>query len=79
MVFRAEIGPNGVVELQIGAALGGEIGDSRMQPHFAKGDAIWAWLSEARSAARAKPVEAQLTRTPNGFNGTVVVALGGRP
>lgn len=43
------------------------------------GDALKAWLAEARSAARGRPVEAQLTRTPNGFNGTVVVALGGRP
>jgi general secretion pathway protein M len=35
-----------------------------------------ALLVEARSAARARPVEAQLTRGPNGFNGTLVLNLG---
>jgi len=38
-----------------------------------------AWLAEARSAARARPVEAQLTRGPQGYSGTIIVALGGRP
>jgi general secretion pathway protein M len=33
-------------------------------------------LVEARSAARARPVEAQLTRGANGFNGTLVLSLG---
>jgi general secretion pathway protein M len=36
-----------------------------------------ALLVEARSSARARPVEAQLTRTPAGFTGTLVFALGG--
>lgn len=36
-----------------------------------------AWLSEVRSGARARPVEAGLTRGANGYSGTVVVALGG--
>jgi general secretion pathway protein M len=36
-----------------------------------------ALLVEARSSARARPVEAQLTRTPAGFSGTLVFSLGG--
>jgi general secretion pathway protein M len=35
-----------------------------------------ALLVEARSAARARPVEAQLTRGPGGFTGTLVLSLG---
>ena len=35
------------------------------------------WLAEARSGARARPVEARLTRAAQGYSGTVVVALGG--
>lgn len=35
------------------------------------------WLGEARSAARARPIEAQLTRGPQGYAGTLVVQLGG--
>lgn len=42
-------------------------------------DALRAWLSEARSGARARPVEAQLQRTPGGYSGTLVVTLGGEP
>lgn len=34
------------------------------------------WLTEARSGARARPVEAQLSRGAQGFNGSVVLALG---
>lgn len=37
---------------------------------------VRALLVEARSAARARPVEAQLTRGANGFNGTLVLSLG---
>ena len=37
------------------------------------------WLAEARSGARARPVEAQLSLGPQGFSGSIVVALGGRP
>jgi general secretion pathway protein M len=36
-----------------------------------------ALLVEARSAARARPLEAQLTRGPSGFTGTLVFGLGG--
>lgn len=35
------------------------------------------WLDEARSAARARPIEAQLTRGAQGFSGSIVLALGG--
>jgi general secretion pathway protein M len=35
------------------------------------------WLAEARSGARARPVEARLSRAEQGYSGTVVVALGG--
>lgn len=38
-----------------------------------------AWLTEARSAARARPVEMQLQRTPQGYSGTVTVQLPGTP
>ncbi|MDB6002672.1 MAG: ral secretion pathway protein GspM [Rhizobacter sp.] len=38
-----------------------------------------AWLTEARSAARIRPVEAQLTRSAQGYTGTIVVQLGGQP
>lgn len=35
------------------------------------------WLAEARAGARARPVEAQLSRGTQGFNGSVVLSLGG--
>jgi len=37
------------------------------------------WLSEVRSGARARPIEANLTRGAGGYNGTIVVAVGGAP
>jgi general secretion pathway protein M len=37
------------------------------------------WLAEARSGARARPVEARLTRAAQGYSGTLVVTLGGAP
>ena len=33
------------------------------------------WLAEARSAARARPLEANLTRGPQGYSGSIVVAF----
>lgn len=39
-------------------------------------EALRAWLNEARSGARARPVEAQLQRGPLGYTGTIGVALG---
>lgn len=39
-------------------------------------EALQSWLGEARGAARARQVEANLQRGPQGFGGTVVLALG---
>lgn len=38
---------------------------------------LQGWLGEVRAAARARPVEAQLTRGPKGYSGTLVLSLGG--
>lgn len=35
------------------------------------------WLAEARSGARARPVEASLSRATQGYSGTLIVAIGG--
>lgn len=40
-------------------------------------EALQSWLGEVRSAARARPVEAQLTRGPKGYSGSLVLTLGG--
>ena len=37
------------------------------------------WLAEARAGARARPVEAQLARNPQGFSGSVVLQIGAGP
>lgn len=37
------------------------------------------WLAEARSGARARPVEATLSRGAAGYSGTLIVAFGGGP
>lgn len=42
-------------------------------------DALRAWLQEARSTARARPVEMQLVRNARGFGGSLVVTLGSTP
>lgn len=42
-------------------------------------EALRSWLTEARSAARARPLEAQLVRAPAGYSGTVIVSLGTAP
>ncbi len=42
-------------------------------------EALRGWLLEVRSAARARPAEAQLTRGPQGFSGTLVLTLGSPP
>ena len=39
--------------------------------------ALRDWLAEARAGARARPVEANLTRGASGTSGTLVVAIGG--
>lgn len=40
-------------------------------------ESLRAWLELARSAARARPIEAQLSRGPSGYTGTLVVSVGG--
>lgn len=39
------------------------------------GEALAAWLGEVRSAARARPDEAKLSRGANGYSGSVVLSL----
>ena len=41
--------------------------------------ALRDWLAEARSGARARPVEASLARGANGLAGTLVLSLGNAP
>lgn len=41
------------------------------------GERLRSWLGEVRSGARARPVDAQLTRGPQGYAGTIVVTFGG--
>ncbi|MEO8524916.1 MAG: type II secretion system protein GspM [Caldimonas sp.] len=36
-----------------------------------------AWLGEARSAARARPMEAQLVKAATGYTGSITVSIGG--
>jgi len=38
--------------------------------------ALSDWLAEARAGARARPLEATLTRAAQGYNGTIIVAFG---
>lgn len=40
-------------------------------------EVITQWLAEVRRGARARPVEARLTATDEGYSGTVIVAIGG--
>jgi general secretion pathway protein M len=42
-------------------------------------EALRGWLAEARSGARARPLEANLMRSGSGYSGTLVVAVGGAP
>lgn len=39
--------------------------------------ALRDWLAEARAGARARPLEANLTRAAQGYSGTLVLAIGG--
>lgn len=43
------------------------------------GDALQSWLNEARTAARARVVDAQLTRNAQGYSGSIVVSFGAAP
>ncbi len=40
-------------------------------------EALRGWLNEARSGARARPIEAQLMRAAQGYSGTITVSFGG--
>lgn len=40
-------------------------------------EALRAWLTEVRSGARARPLEAQLVKAANGYSGTITLVLGG--
>ena len=40
------------------------------------GEDLRQWLIKARGGARARPVEATLTRAGDGYNGTLVVTIG---
>ena len=40
------------------------------------GEDLRKWLIQARGGARARPIEATLTRAGDGYNGTLVVAIG---
>ena len=42
-------------------------------------EALRAWLAEVRSAARARPVEAQLARAAGGYSGNLTLSLGSAP
>jgi len=42
-------------------------------------EALRAWLNEARSGARARPTDAQLTRGASGYSGTIGLTIGGAP
>ena len=43
----------------------------------ATGTQVRDWLAEVRSAARARPIEANLTRGPQGYSGSVIVQMPG--
>ena len=40
-------------------------------------EALRAWLGEARSAARARPMEAQLVKAATGYSGSITLNIGG--
>jgi general secretion pathway protein M len=42
-------------------------------------EALRAWLTEARSAARARPIEVQLAQAPTGYSGSLIVSLEAAP
>lgn len=42
-------------------------------------EALRTWLNEARSGARARPIEAQLQRGASGYSGTLTVTFGSAP
>lgn len=63
----------------LGAAGRLQLGGDRATVTFtnATGTQVRDWLAEARSAARTRPVEANLTRGPQGYSGSIVVQMPG--
>ena len=41
--------------------------------------ALRDWLAEVRAGARARPIDANLSRAAQGYSGTLTVAIGGAP
>ena len=56
-----------------------QLGGDRATVTFtnATGTQVRDWLAESRSAARTRPVEANLTRGPQGYSGSVIVQMPG--
>ncbi len=56
-----------------------QLGGDRATVTFtnATGVQVRDWLAETRSAARTRPIEANLTRGPQGYSGTVIVQMPG--
>ena len=42
-------------------------------------EAVRNWLGEVRSAARARPVDAQLLKGASGYSGSITITLAGNP
>lgn len=63
----------------LGPAARLQLGGDRATITFtnATGTQVRDWLAEARSAARVRPVEANLTRGPQGYSGSVIVQMPG--
>jgi general secretion pathway protein M len=63
----------------LGSAARLQLGGDRATVTFsnASGTQVRDWLAEARSTARTRPVEANLTRGPQGYSGTVIVQMPG--
>lgn len=67
----ARLGPQGRLLLQGDRAI--------LTLNGAGTSALRDWLAEARTGARARPLEANLSRAGSGISGTVVLAIGGAP
>jgi general secretion pathway protein M len=63
----------------LGTAARLQLGGDRATVTFtnATGTQVRDWLAEARSAARTRPIEANLTRGPQGYSGSVIVQMPG--
>jgi general secretion pathway protein M len=63
----------------LGSAARLQLGGDRATVTFtnATGTQVRDWLAEARSAARTRPIEANLTRGPQGYSGSIIVQMPG--